>query len=199
MSAPVISLDGVVKRFSSNGRKVTALDGVTARADAGRITGLVGPDGAGKTTLIRLIAGLMAPDAGRIEVLGFDSAQDPQRIQAAIGYMPQRFGLYEDLSVFENFALYARLRGLRGLARDQRFKELMSFTGLGPFRDRLAGRLSGGMKQKLGLACALVRPPRLLVLDEPSVGVDPVSRRELWSIVETLLSQGISVLWSTAY
>jgi ABC-2 type transport system ATP-binding protein len=189
----------VTKQFRSNQRQVTAIDGISAQIEAGRITGLVGPDGAGKTTLIRLIAGLLAPSGGRVEVLGHDTLKDAQKIQAAIGYMPQRFGLYEDLSVFENFALYARLRALRGAARDARFKELMAFTGLGPFRDRLAGQLSGGMKQKLGLACALVHPPRLLVLDEPSVGVDPVSRRELWSIVETLVEAGVSVLWSTAY
>ncbi len=199
MSTPVVRLAGVTKQFRSNQRRVTAIDGITAQIATGRITGLVGPDGAGKTTLIRLIAGLLAPSSGTIEVLGLDAARDAQKIQAAIGYMPQRFGLYEDLSVFENFTLYARLRALKGAAREDRFKQLMAFTGLGPFRDRLAGQLSGGMKQKLGLACALVHPPRLLVLDEPSVGVDPVSRRELWSIVETLVEDGVSVLWSTAY
>ena len=199
MTDPVVTLDGVTKHFRSKQRQVTAISGVSASIAAGRITGLVGPDGAGKTTLIRLIAGLLKPDGGKIEVLGFDTARGAQKIQASIGYMPQRFGLYEDLSVFENFTLYARLRALRGAAREARFQELMEFTGLGPFRDRLAGKLSGGMKQKLGLACALVHPPRLLVLDEPSVGVDPVSRRELWSIVESLVDHGVSVLWSTAY
>jgi ABC-2 type transport system ATP-binding protein len=189
----------VTKQFRSNQHLVTAIDRISAQIESGRITGLVGPDGAGKTTLIRLIAGLLLPSAGRVEVLGHDTLREPQKIQAAIGYMPQRFGLYEDLSVFENFALYARLRALRGAAREARFRELMAFTGLDPFRDRLAGQLSGGMKQKLGLACALVHPPRLLVLDEPSVGVDPLSRRELWSIVETLVAEGVSVLWSTAY
>ena len=199
MTAPVVTLASVTKFFRSKQRQVTAMDGVSATMAAGRITGLVGPDGAGKTTLIRLIAGLLMPNGGKVEVLGFDTAHAAQKIQASIGYMPQRFGLYEDLSVFENFTLYARLRALRGTAREARFTELMDFTGLGPFRDRLAGQLSGGMKQKLGLACALVHPPRLLVLDEPSVGVDPVSRRELWSIVETLVDDGVSVLWSTAY
>jgi ABC-2 type transport system ATP-binding protein len=199
VAAPVIELRDVHKRFAAAGRTITALDGLTAEVGAGRITGLVGPDGAGKTTLMRLLTGLLAPDAGTVRVLGLDAAADAQAIQANVGYMPQRFGLYEDLSVTENLALYADLQGLAGTERKARFDRLMAFTGLGPFRRRLAGRLSGGMKQKLGLACTLVRPPRLLLLDEPSVGVDPVSRRELWQIVHALVSEGISVLWATAY
>jgi ABC-2 type transport system ATP-binding protein len=196
---PVIDIVEVVKRFQSGRRTVMALDRMTMRIEAGRITGLVGPDGAGKTTLMRLITGLMKPDAGTIRVLGFEAPLQAQDIQAVIGYMPQRFGLYEDLSVAENLDLYADLQGLARSERKARFDQLMHFTGLDPFRRRQAGRLSGGMKQKLGLACTLVGRPRLLLLDEPSVGVDPVSRRELWSIVHALTQEGMSVLWSTAY
>jgi drug efflux transport system ATP-binding protein len=196
---PVIEIQDVVKRFAAGSRPVTALDRLSARIEAGRITGLVGPDGAGKTTLMRLVAGLLRPDGGTVTVLGHDSMRDAPAIQAAVGYMPQRFGLYEDLSVAENLALYADLHGLSRSARAARFDELMHFTGLRPFSARLAGQLSGGMKQKLGLACTLVHPPALLLLDEPSVGVDPVSRRELWSIVRSLAGLGITVLWSTAY
>ncbi|WP_316976278.1 ATP-binding cassette domain-containing protein [Shumkonia mesophila] len=199
MTDPVIAIDDVVKRFASGGRTVTAIDGMTMRIGAGRITGLVGPDAAGKTTLMRLVTGLLKPDSGTIRVLGFDSPRQAQDIQAAVGYMPQRFGLYEDLTVAENLDLYADLQGLSRAERKDRFAQLMQFTGLAPFRGRQAGRLSGGMKQKLGLACTLVGRPRLLLLDEPSVGVDPVSRRELWAIVHSLVDEGMSVLWSTAY
>jgi len=196
---PVVEFHDVVKRFVSKGRSVTAIDHLSGRIMPRRITGLVGPDGAGKTTLMRLITGLLKPDEGQIRVLGMDSVEQAQGIQATVGYMPQHFGLYEDLSVAENFALYADLQGVTGGARRTRFEQLMAFTALGPFRDRLAGRLSGGMKQKLGLACALVRRPRFLLLDEASVGVDPLARRELWSIAESLVAEGMSVLWSTAY
>ncbi|SME96770.1 ABC-2 type transport system ATP-binding protein [Tistlia consotensis] len=198
-AAPVVALRDVHKRFAAGSRTVEALDGLSAEIGAARITGLVGPDGAGKTTLMRLVTGLLAPDSGSIRVLGLDAAAETRAVQASVGYMPQRFGLYEDLSVAENLELYADLQGLAGAERRERFERLMAFTGLGPFRTRLAGRLSGGMKQKLGLACTLVRPPRLLLLDEPSVGVDPVSRRELWEIVRRLVGEGISVLWATAY
>ncbi len=199
MTDPVIAIGEVVKRFESGGRTVTAIDHMTLCVEAGRITGLVGPDAAGKTTLMRLITGLLKPDAGTVQVLGFDSPRQAHEIQANVGYMPQRFGLYEDLTVAENFDLYADLQGLSRAERKDRFAQLMEFTGLGPFRGRQAGRLSGGMKQKLGLACTLVGRPRLLLLDEPSVGVDPVSRRELWAIVHSLVGEGTSVLWSTAY
>jgi ABC-2 type transport system ATP-binding protein len=199
VAEPVIELQDVVKRFTAGERTVTALDRLSARVAAGRVTGLVGPDGAGKTTLMRLVSGLLRPDEGTITVLGQDSLRAAPQIQASVGYMPQRFGLYEDLSVAENLTLYADLHGLSRSARAARFDELMRFTGLTAFAGRLAGRLSGGMKQKLGLACTLVHPPELLLLDEPSVGVDPVSRRELWEIVRSLTEQGITVLWSTAY
>ncbi|MGD8932436.1 MAG: ABC transporter ATP-binding protein, partial [Chromatiales bacterium] len=179
----------LVKTFASDGRKTAALDGVDVRVSHGRVTGLIGPDGAGKTTLMRLAAGLLVADRGSIQVLGLDAARDALSLQSRIGYMPQRFGLYEDLSVQENLDLYADLQGLAPADRAARYAELMEMTGLAPFTARLAGRLSGGMKQKLGLACTLVTPPELLLLDEPTVGVDPVSRRELWSIVYRLVEQ----------
>jgi len=199
MTEAVIELTGVVKRFGTGDRVMTALDGLDATIAEGRVTGLVGPDGAGKTTLMRLTAGLLRPDHGRIRVFGEDVAREARRVQERIGYMPQRFGLYEDLTVAENLDLYADLHGLTGGPRRVRLDRLIDFAGLGPFARRLAGRLSGGMKQKLGLACTLVSRPKLLILDEPSVGVDPVSRRELWQIVYALVRDGITVLWSTAY
>ncbi len=186
--------DAVVKRFAKAPK--AALDGVSITVAAGKMTGLVGPDGAGKTTLIRVLAGLIDPDAGKVEVLGRPATQTDR---SRIGYMPQRFGLYEDLTVMENLRLYADLRGLPASERESSFARLLGFTDLKRFTGRLAGKLSGGMKQKLGLACAMIRTPTLLLLDEPGVGVDPVSRRELWSMVKDLAAQGIGVLWSTAY
>lgn len=193
-------LEGVSKAFHPGGRSIQALEDLTLSVRGGAVTGLIGPDGAGKTTLMRLAAALLRADGGRIRVLGIDVAERPLEVQAAIGYMPQRFGLYEDLSVQENLDLYADLQGVPVPKRPERYAELLRMVGLAPFTRRLAGQLSGGMKQKLGLACTLVRPPRLLLLDEPTVGVDPVSRRELWSIVYRLVRQdGTSVLLSTAY
>ncbi|WP_297527805.1 ATP-binding cassette domain-containing protein [Thiohalobacter sp.] len=198
-AAPALRAEGVTRRFGGT-PPVTALDGVGLEVRPGQVTGLIGPDGAGKTTFMRLACGLLRADAGRIECLGIDVGRDPVSVQERVGYMPQRFGLYEDLSVQENLDLYADLQNLPEAERPARYAELMHMTGLGPFTDRLAGRLSGGMKQKLGLACTLVRPPRLLLLDEPTVGVDPVSRRELWQIVYRLVrEQGMAVLLSTAY
>ncbi len=196
MAPNLVEFAGLTKRFGAGS---PALDHVSGAIGGGAITGLVGPDGAGKTTLIRLMTGLVLPDEGKLQVLGYDTATDPAPIQAAIGYMPQRFGLYEDLSVEENLTLYAELRGLPDAERKAAFDELLSFTDLRRFTKRLAGKLSGGMKQKLGLACALLKKPRLLLLDEPSVGVDPISRRELWRMVEDLTKEGIAVVWSTAY
>jgi ABC-2 type transport system ATP-binding protein len=179
---------------------VCALDGVGLLVERGELTALVGPDGAGKTTLMRLAAGLLQADAGSLQVLGIDVGRDPQQVQDRISYMPQRFGLYEDLTVTENLELYADLHGVSATERAQRYPALMEMTALGPFVRRLAGQLSGGMKQKLGLACTLVRSPDLLLLDEPTVGVDPLSRRELWEIVRHLVAdQGLTVLLSTAY
>jgi ABC-2 type transport system ATP-binding protein len=196
----VLELRGVRKQFASGGRTLTALRGVSLGVGRGRVTGLIGPDGAGKTTLMRLCVGLLAPDEGRITALGHDAASDPQAVQESVGYMPQRFGLYEDLTVQENLDLYADLQGVARPDRAARYGELMHMTGLARFTGRLAGRLSGGMKQKLGLACTLVRPPQLLLLDEPTVGVDPVSRRELWQIVYGLVRvHAMTVLLSTAY
>jgi ABC-2 type transport system ATP-binding protein len=196
MTGPLVRMDGLTKAF---GAAPPALDTISGAIMSGAVTGLVGPDGAGKTTLMRLMAGLLERTRGSLEVLGFDPATDAASIQASIGYMPQRFGLYEDLSVEENLHLYADLRGLPLSERAAVFQELLSFTDLGRFVARLAGNLSGGMKQKLGLACALVRKPRLLLLDEPSVGVDPISRRELWRMVSGLKGEGVGVVWSTAY
>lgn len=193
MNEPAASATQVVKRFGKAG--AVALDGVSIAVRAGGITGLVGPDGAGKTTLIRILAGLMKPDEGEARILG----QPPAQMLDQLGYMPQRFGLYEDLSVRQNLTLYAELRGLPVEEREETFARLLAFTDLARFQDRLAGRLSGGMKQKLGLACTLVRTPRLMLLDEPGVGVDPISRRELWAMVQELTGEGIGILWSTAY
>ncbi|MBL3528942.1 MAG: ABC transporter ATP-binding protein [gamma proteobacterium endosymbiont of Lamellibrachia anaximandri] len=195
-----LSLREVSRTFYSGGHKITALDKVDLTIPFGKVTGLIGPDGAGKTTLMRLAAGLLLPDAGRIQVLCIDAVANPLAVQSVVGYMPQRFGLYEDLTVQENLDFYADLHGVTEKSRPDRYRELLHMTGLGPFTSRLAGRLSGGMKQKLGLACTLVSPPRLLILDEPTAGVDPVSRRELWSIVDNLVkAEGMSVLLSTAY
>jgi drug efflux transport system ATP-binding protein len=197
MTEPLAIMAGLTKRFAKEGPP--ALDGITATIKAGQVTGLVGPDGAGKTTLMRLMAGLLAPGGGTLEVCGFDTIAETTDLREAIGYMPQRFGLYEDLSVMENLVLYADLRGVVGAARKETFDRLLAFTDLARFTDRKAGALSGGMKQKLGLACAMLRSPRLLLLDEPSVGVDPISRRELWRMVYTLTEDGVGVVWSTAY
>ena len=194
-----LELSSVHKQFRQGHDAVDALRGVDARLLQGRITGLLGPDGAGKTTLIRLAAALLLPSSGQVRVLGMDAAEQASAVQQNIGYMPQRFGLYEDLTVQENLDLYADLQGLTATARRQRFDELLKLTALGPFSRRQAGALSGGMKQKLGLACTLLRTPRLLLLDEPTVGVDPISRRELWSIIKMMRAQGAAVLVSTAY
>ena len=179
---------------------VQALQGINMQIKAGQLTALVGPDGAGKTTFLRLIAGLYEPTTGSLKVLGMDVAKDPQSVQDRISYMPQKFGLYEDLSIQENLDLYADLHGVPMDVRKERFARLLKITDLARFTERPAGKLSGGMKQKLGLACTLVRSPELLLLDEPSVGVDPLSRRDLWIIIEQLVrEENLSVILSTAY
>jgi ABC-2 type transport system ATP-binding protein len=181
-------------------RTVVALDDVSISVARGSLTALVGPDGAGKTTLLRLAAGLLRPDAGTLTVLGIDVARHPQAVQDRISYMPQRFGLYDDLSVQENLDLYADLHGVPADERTARYRRLLEMTDLARFTSRPAGKLSGGMKQKLGLACTLVRSPELLLLDEPTVGVDPLSRRELWRIVQQLVDvEKLTVVVSTAY
>jgi ABC-2 type transport system ATP-binding protein len=196
----VLELREVRKQFVTGARTLRALRRVNLTVRRGCVTGLIGPDSAGKTTLMRLAVGLLEPDEGQIMVLGRDVTRESQSVQASVGYMPQRFGLYEDLSVQENLDLYADLQGVLPADRAARYGELMQMTGLARFTARLAGRLSGGMKQKLGLACTLVRPPQMLLLDEPTVGVDPVSRRELWQIVYRLVrEESMTVLLSTAY
>ena len=200
-SQPLIDCRNVRKMFPDPaGVPFAAVDGVSFRLSAGEIVGLLGPDGAGKTTLIRLITGLMKPHGGSISVLNLDSVKKSRAIQASIGYMPQKFGLYEDLTVQENMELYARMHGVYGQDREKRFRSLLSMTNLERFTTRLAGKLSGGMKQKLGLCCSLVSSPPLILLDEPTVGVDPLSRRELWNILKQFSGEeGVGVLVSTSY
>lgn len=197
MSDALVVLESVQKVFT--GAKAPALANLSAALLPGQITGLVGPDGAGKTTLMRLMAGLLAPTSGSIRINGLDPIDDALALREFVGYMPQKFGLYEDLSVLENLELHADLHGEIRANYASTFKRLLEFTDLTHFRPRLAGKLSGGMKQKLGLACALLGQPRLLLLDEPGVGVDPISRRELWKMVHELIDQGMTVIWSTAY
>jgi ABC-2 type transport system ATP-binding protein len=198
-STPALRLEHVRKAFRRDtGESVLALDDISFSLRQGGLAGLVGPDGAGKTTLIRLLAGLMKADGGIVEVLGIDATKDPQAIQSRISYMPQQFGLYEDLTVRENLDLYSDMHGVTADNRRTQYARLMTMTGLDPFQQRLAGQLSGGMKQKLGLACTLVRSPELLLLDEPTVGVDPLSRRELWEIIRQLIKEGLTVLLSSS-
>lgn len=189
----------VLENLSKTFGKTLALQDISGQIAAGRLTGLVGPDGAGKTTLIRMMAGLLGPDEGSLRVAGLDPVTQGSALAESVGYMPQRFGLYEDLTVLENLRLYAELRGLARADYRHTLDRLLEFTRLGPFTDRLAGRLSGGMKQKLGLACSLVTTPDVLLLDEPGVGVDPVSRQDLWRMVQALTGEGMAVIWATAY
>ncbi|PTV53269.1 ATP-binding cassette domain-containing protein [Acinetobacter seifertii] len=194
------NLSMAFKAENKKSAEIKAIDDLNMQINKGELTALVGPDGAGKTTLLRLVAGLYKATSGSLNVLGFDIDKHPQAVQDRISYMPQRFGLYEDLSVQENLDLYADLHGVPREVRSQRFKRLLEITDLTQFTERLAGQLSGGMKQKLGLACTLVRSPELLLLDEPSVGVDPLSRRDLWVIIEQLVKEeNLSVIISTAY
>lgn len=193
---PLIDIQNLSKQFSPKSPFV--LEKIHATLSKGEIVGLVGPDGAGKTTLIRLIASLLVPTQGQITIRGKDTVAHANIIHENCGYMPQKFGLYEDLTVQENLNLYADLKHVTD-KREEIFSKLLTFTGLSAFTDRLAKKLSGGMKQKLGLACALLKKPQLLLLDEPTVGVDPISRHELWTMVSSLVKEGITVLWSTAY
>ena len=197
MSQPVAIVKDLYMSFK--GADSPALIDMSTEIFAGRITGLVGPDGAGKTTFIRLMMGIMRQKSGTITIDGLDTVKQSEEIHNIAGYMPQKFGLYEDLTVIENLQLYADLRNVVGQERKDKFEQLLSFTGLKDFQKRLAGKLSGGMKQKLGLACSILGKPKLLLLDEPSVGVDPVSRRELWRMVQEFCSEGMAVLWSTSY
>jgi len=190
-----IEARGLHKRFKSG--KTPAIDDIGFTVKKGEITGIVGPDGAGKTTLIRLITGLLKFDKGELEVLGVKMPNHSSEFLEKIGYMPQKFGLYEDLSVRENLDLYASLQGV--FDAERRIDELLDFTKLKPFEKRRAANLSGGMKQKLALSCALIKKPQLLLLDEPGVGVDPISRRDLWDMVHKLLKEDIAVVWGTSY
>jgi len=193
----VVQMQNLTKIF--RGTEKPALDTLSLNLEAGKIIGLVGPDGAGKTTLIRSILGLLLPTLGDVKTLGVNPCEQKNFINQNIGYMPQKFGLYEDLTVIENLNLYADLKGLSQSHKEKSFKTLLDFTGLREFTKRLAGDLSGGMKQKLGLAWSLLGRPSFLVLDEPSVGVDPISRRELLRMVQDLSDDGMTILWSTAY
>ncbi|AYM91001.1 ABC transporter ATP-binding protein [Serratia sp. 3ACOL1] len=193
----VIEMESLQKHFPT--REQPAVNGLTAVLHSGAVTGLIGPDGAGKTTLIRMLAGLMTPTGGKVRVAGLDPCTQSRHLHTILGYMPQRFGLYEDLTVIENLTLYAELRGIRGEQRRQAFSRLLTFTDLTHFTNRMTGKLSGGMKQKLGLACTLLGQPQVLLLDEPSVGVDPISRSELWQMVHELADDGMLILWSTSY
>jgi ABC-2 type transport system ATP-binding protein len=194
-SDQAIRAQGLTRRFGG----LTAVDQLDLEVAYGEAFALVGPDAAGKTTTMRLLVGIMDPDEGRAEVLGLDTVKESERLKEQIGYMPQRFGLYDDLTVAENIAFYADIYQVARAARDRRMPELLGFSNLTPFTDRLARNLSGGMRQKLGLVCALIHTPRLLFLDEPTFGVDPVSRREFWEILYRLLGGGLTIFLSTAY
>jgi len=191
----VIRAQGLTKRFGS----LAAVNDLSLEVTSGEAFALVGPDGAGKTTTLRLLCGIMDPDAGGAQVLGFDTVRESERLKEQIGYMPQRFGLYDDLTVSENIAFYADLYRVSRAQRQERVPNLLAFANLTPFQSRLAANLSGGMRQKLGLVCALIHTPRLLFLDEPTFGVDPVSRREFWQILYQLLGSGMTIFLSTAY
>lgn len=197
MTSDFITIKNLSKRFPDSG--ITALDDISCTIAREKITGLIGPDGAGKTTLIRTIIGLLLPSKGTIDVNGLNPLTDKEELNLSLGYMPQKFGLYEDLSISENLKLYAELKAIPPQDQTNIFNRLLKFTNLQNFTTRLAGELSGGMKQKLGLACALLSAPKLLLLDEPSVGVDPISRRELIKMVNELAEGGTTILWSTAY
>lgn len=194
---PIATVTHLTKYF--RGMNKPALRNISFSIQPGHMTGLVGPDGAGKTTLLRHLVGLLRADEGQVLVAGQSAASEAACIHELCGYMPQKFGLYEDLSVLENLRLYAELRKVRGQRRAEKFATLLRFTDLAAFTERRVGKLSGGMKQKLGLACALIDEPRLLLLDEPSVGVDPISRRELWRMVRELSEGGMGVVWATSY
>lgn len=190
-----ITLNQLHKQFA----KISALAPLSLTLTSGGVIGLVGPDGAGKTTLLRMLAGLLTPTSGHLTVAGYNPLTEKDKLRSILGYMPQKFGLYEDLTVIENLNLFADLRNITGSERQTTFDRLLAFTDLARFTDRFAGKLSGGMKQKLGLACTLLGQPKVLLLDEPGVGVDPISRQELWKMVHALADDGILIIWSTSY
>ena len=190
-----VSLRGLTRRFGD----LTAVDGLTFDVAPGELFGIVGPDGAGKTTSMRMLAGILRPSSGTVHIQGIDVGEDPEAVKPHIAYMAQRFGLYDDLTVEENLDFYADLYRVPRTERPARLERLYSFSRLDEFSDRLAGNLSGGMKQKLALSCSLVHHPRILLLDEPTFGVDPISRRELWLILHEMVAEGITVVVSTSY
>ncbi|MFQ5746900.1 MAG: ATP-binding cassette domain-containing protein [Gemmatimonadota bacterium] len=194
-AATAVELLGLGRRFG----ELTAVDGLTFAVGHGELFGIVGPDGAGKTTTLRMLAGVLRPSTGDARVRGISVARDPEGVKPVIAYMSQRFGLYEDLTVRENIDFYADLYRVPRAVRPSRRERLWAFSGLGPFESRLAGALSGGMKQKLGLCCALVHQPQVLLLDEPTFGVDPISRRDLWLIVHEMVAGGTTAIVTTAY
>ena len=193
--AITIKTSNLTKAFGEN----TAVDKLNIEVRKGELFGIVGPDGAGKTTIMRLLTAIMEPTSGEAWITGYSILHEGERIKEKIGYMSQRFGLYEDLTVMENIHFYADLYNVTKKERPQRIERLLGFSNLAPFKDRLAGNLSGGMKQKLGLACTLIHTPEVLFLDEPTSGVDPVSRRDFWKILYGLLKEEITIFISTAY
>jgi ABC-2 type transport system ATP-binding protein len=192
---PIIRAAGLTRRYG----ELTAVGDVGFEVRRGELFGVVGPDGAGKTTTLRMLAGVLRPTAGDAVIHGVSVRDSAEAIKATTAYMPQRFGLYADLTVLENLHFYADLYRVPRGERQPRLDRLFEFSGLGPFRDRLAGKLSGGMKQKLGLSCALIHQPELLLLDEPTFGVDPISRRELWLIIHEMVAAGVTAVVSTSY
>jgi ABC-2 type transport system ATP-binding protein len=193
--APLVSLHSLTRHFGAT----RAVDGLTFDVARGELFGIVGPDGAGKTTTLRMLAGVLRPTAGDAIIAGVSVAQDPEAVKPHIAYMSQRFGLYTDLTVRENIEFYANLYQVPKPERPARLERLYQFSALGPFVNRLAGKLSGGMKQKLSLCCALIHHPEVMLLDEPTFGVDPISRRDLWLILHDMVADGMTVLASTAY
>lgn len=200
MTEPIIVVENLLRRFATGSGEITAVDHLNLTIETGEIYGLVGPDGAGKTTLFRLLVGALRLDGGDGRIVGYDLRQDIEKIRHQIGYLPQRFSLYGDLTVGENLRFFAEVHGITAAEWQQRKTEMLNFVGLTEFEDRLARNLSGGMKQKLGLATALIHQPRLLLLDEPTGGVDPVTRQDFWQLIGRVVTQeGVTVVVSTPY
>ena len=195
----VIDTAIVIRNLTKQFRNLVAVDNLNLQINAGESFALLGPDGAGKTTVLRLLCGALTPTSGEIKIGDFDLSRKTDRARELIGYMPQRFSLYENLSVLQNIVFFSDLYGVDKSTRQQRMDELLEFSRLTPFVDRLAGQLSGGMKQKLALICTVIHEPPILLLDEPTTGVDPVSRRDFWKILHRLLAEGVTLLISTPY
>lgn len=195
MNTNSVKVENLTKSF----KEVQAVKGISFEVSKGEVFGLVGPDGAGKTTTMRILAAILTPDAGTVDILGLNSTTHPEAIHDRIAYMSQRFGLYQDLTVEENIKFYADMYGVKRTELKASMDKLLEWSSLAPFRKRPAGKLSGGMKQKLGLACALIHTPELLLLDEPTNGVDPVSRKEFWNLLYKLVEDGLTIIMTTAY